>query len=924
MPAPRARTGDGGHTPADSTHAPCGAWRVKSTAPPAEVLDHGHTAERRPSGFRPGLRTWLIAMVVLIVGVTELASYWNAAGVLRAAMHEREVDKAATVGRIVEGLLDTHVSQLQSLAALLRTHPTIVDAVDAQAPQSNLAFVRAVEQLRTSLKLDVLEFTDNEQIVVYRAQAPARRGDRTTARHVAEALTGSSVLTTITTERSPGHNAMIQTVAPLERAGAAVGSVILGMQVNDAFIARVAKEVGAALTLIADDGRLVATSADPAPPIEAEAIEAAFTQKAPYSRRSSELQATVLYVPIRLVDEAFVMQVVVDSKRADRVFEAGAKHSAIAGVMIATVAVILAVVLLRFALAPLRRLRRKTTRLVLQTTGQQVEIANEGDAIGSTVQALDAMTDHLVQKNQELASARDAALAASDAKSAFLSSMSHEIRTPLNGVLGMADLLHRTALSTDQRKYCDAIRGSGRQLHSLLSDVLDLAKIEAGKLSLEAIDFDLHALLADVGTTYRELAAERGTSFALAPSPELPGRLNGDPTRLRQILSNVLGNSIKFTQGGRIDCKVTATAGDSRQAGIRLRVEIRDTGIGIAADKLQSLFQPFNQADTSTTRTHGGTGLGLAICKRIVELMGGTIELESAAGQGTTVRLDLPCAKASTAAPDPRASSLTRPCGQLCGHVLVAEDNPVNQIVVTEMLAGLGLTCTIADNGQKAIEASEQHRFDLILMDCQMPVLDGYVATARIRALERDAKRTPIIALTANAFAEDRQRCLDAGMDDYLTKPVSMNALEATISRWLGGTVGAPASAPAPSLSPTPSIAPVLDRQVLAHLTEQISAPATRKIVRTYLDTASALKAKLQEATTRTDLESFRTTVHALKSSSRFVGALVLAELAAEAETFARRGDTTQAWSTGGPLEQALDEACRALAAYLAADEAAA
>jgi len=877
----------------------------------------------RLAAFRPGLRAWLIAMVVLIVGVTEVASYWNAAGVLRAAIHEREVEKAATVGRIVDALLDTHVSQLQSLAAFLRTHPTIVDAVYAQSPQNDLAFVRTVERLRASLKLDVLEFIDQNRVVVYRAQEPARRGDVTTTAASADVLTGSSILTSVTTERSPDHNAMIRTVAPLERAGATIGSVVLGIQVNDAFIARVAKEVGAVLTLIAGDGHLVATSADPSPPIEAEAFQAAFTEKAPSARRSPQLQATVLYVPIRLVDEAFVMQVVVDSKSAYRVFEAGAKHSAIAGIMIAAVAVILAVVLLRFALAPLRRLRRKTTRLVLQTTGQHVDIGNEGDAIGSTVQALDAMTDHLVQKNQELANARDAALAASEAKSAFLSSMSHEIRTPLNGVLGMADLLHRTALTADQRKYCDAIRGSGRQLHSLLSDVLDLAKIEAGKLTLETIDFDLHALLTDLGTTYRELAAERGTSFTMALSPELPPRLKGDPTRLRQVLINVLGNSIKFTPGGRIVYEVRAVLTAPQHAGIRLRVEIGDTGIGIAADKLQSLFKPFNQADTSTTRTHGGTGLGLAICKRIVELMGGTIEIQSTPGRGTKVGIELPFAKATTIAPDARASSLTRPSGLLCGHALVAEDNPVNQIVVQEMLAGLGLTCTIADNGQKAIEAAEHHRFDLILMDCQMPVLDGYVATARIRALEGETKHTPIIALTANAFAEDRQRCLDAGMDDYLTKPVSMNALEATISHWIGRQDGTPPSESGAAKSPTTSVVRALDLRVLGHLAEQISSPATRRIVQAYLDTAPALRAKLQESTQRADLATFRTTVHALKSSSRAVGALVVAELAAQAETLARHGDA-QAWSAGDQLEQALDEACRALAAYLVTDEAAA
>jgi signal transduction histidine kinase/ActR/RegA family two-component response regulator len=381
--------------------------------------------------------------------------------------------------------------------------------------------------------------------------------------------------------------------------------------------------------------------------------------------------------------------------------------------------------------------------------------------------------------------ARQEAVEASQAKSRFLANMSHEIRTPMNGILGMVDLLQATRLDATQSRYVQAVSTAAHALHDLLGDILDLSKIEEGKVRLERRDFDPAQLLAGVAAIYRELGLARGVAVRTAVALQALPRISGDPTRLRQVVTNLLGNALKFTDAGTVTLcaePVDGPAGDRRPW---MRVSVHDTGIGMAPEQMARLFQRFSQADSSTTRRFGGSGLGLVICKHLVELMGGTIHAESTPGQGSRFWFDLPLQPAlGTTAPAPAADDAAprpRPA-----QVLVVEDNPVNCMVVQAMLEQLGMAVLLANDGGQAVELLRDQPIDLVLMDCQMPVMDGYEATRRIRGSGHARARVPIVALTAHALADDRQRCEAAGMDDYLPKPVTSDALAQALLRHLG------------------------------------------------------------------------------------------------------------------------------------------
>ncbi|MEY4751666.1 MAG: hypothetical protein RIQ60_3880 [Pseudomonadota bacterium] len=387
----------------------------------------------------------------------------------------------------------------------------------------------------------------------------------------------------------------------------------------------------------------------------------------------------------------------------------------------------------------------------------------------------------------ELVHAKEAADAASVAKSAFLANMSHEIRTPLNGILGLAQVMLRSGVSPQQKQQIDKIAASGRHLLRILNDVLDLAKIDAGKLSLVQGEFELRTALSDAVAIIEPGAAAKGLSLAIEAAPTLPTRLGGDAARLCQALVNYLGNAVKFTDVGGIvlRCLLLQRSADS----VVLRFEVQDSGIGISPAHQQRLFQAFEQIDDSSTRAHGGSGLGLTITRQIAELMGGATGVSSVPGEGSTFWMTacfvVPALQVTDAvehdAEDAEAMLLRLHAGK---RVLLAEDEAVNREVAAALLGDVGLVVDMAYNGQQAVELARLNRHDLILMDMQMPVLDGLAATRQIRADPAITQR-PIVAMTANAFEQDSQRCFEAGMNDFIAKPVDVDLLFAKVLRWL-------------------------------------------------------------------------------------------------------------------------------------------
>jgi CheY-like chemotaxis protein/nitrogen-specific signal transduction histidine kinase len=413
--------------------------------------------------------------------------------------------------------------------------------------------------------------------------------------------------------------------------------------------------------------------------------------------------------------------------------------------------------------------------------------------------------EQLEEINRELVKAKEAAEAANLAKSQFLATISHEIRTPINGVLGMAELLMESRVTETQRRYVEALSSSGEALLHVVNDILDFSRMEAGKLKLETADFDVREITRSTVELLAERAHAKGLKMLTAIDADVPGAVSGDCGALRQVLVNLVGNGVKFTERGEVTLTVSrAPNGDSCAGGesCALRFVIRDTGIGIAPEARERLFTAFTQADGSHSRRFGGTGLGLVISKQLVELMGGAIEVESAPGKGSvfsfTVRFSpAENVAAPTAVAQPQSPVDAAP-QQAAVCVLLVEDNKVNQEVCKAMLRRFGCEVDIAENGRLGVEAAFSRRYDLVLMDCQMPEMDGFEATATIRAREMQAageqsisgstpRRLPIVALTANAMSGDRERCLAAGMDDYLSKPYNRQQLAELVGRWSRG-----------------------------------------------------------------------------------------------------------------------------------------
>jgi PAS domain S-box-containing protein len=502
--------------------------------------------------------------------------------------------------------------------------------------------------------------------------------------------------------------------------------------------------------------------------------------------------------------------------------------------------------------------------------------------------------------------ARRLAERASDEKSEFLAFMSHEVRTPLNGVLGTLSLLGDTALDAEQRAYVDTARRCGDTLLWTVNEILDLSRIEAGRLALESIPFELDQPVRDVLALQAAAAAEKGIGLSAHLDPALPKRVVGDPQRLRQVLLNLADNAVKFTAAGAVEIRLARFAD-------RLVVEVRDSGCGIPAALRRRLFRRFQQADSGTARRHGGSGLGLMICRRLVGLMGGTIAVESEAGQGSVFRFDLPLVaapdqEAPQAAPPVVAAPRALPEGLSRARLLLAEDGEASQLVAAAMLRRAGFGVDLVTDGAEAVAAARSGAYDAILMDVRMPGLDGYEATARIRALEGEAARVPILAFTAAAMPGDAARCLAAGMDGHLAKPVDREALVGAVAVLLQRRPPRPRPADPPA-EPGPGHS-LLDRATVEELRGALGPGRLPDLIGLFV---AETEARLTRLLARPALPEMREEAHSLQAAAGTFGTAALRDAALALEQAAAAGDAARAEALLAALPPLVERSLRAL-----------
>jgi PAS domain S-box-containing protein len=527
---------------------------------------------------------------------------------------------------------------------------------------------------------------------------------------------------------------------------------------------------------------------------------------------------------------------------------------------------------------------------------------------GRAVRMIGSMMDITkLKREMELTRAHDAALESARLKSQFLANMSHEIRTPMNSIVGMTDILLHTELTAEQREFMEIVRVSGESLLTVINDILDFSKIEAGKLLFEMLDFEPRTVVEEMVAMLLEQTHVKKLRLSATVAPDVPVAVRGDPGRLRQVLTNLVSNAVKFTPQGGVDVRITKESESDTH--VVLRFEVDDTGIGVPEEARACLFQPFSQVDASTTRKHGGTGLGLAICKQLVNLMDGQIGCDSVPHQGSTFWFTARFEKPSPVLPlhdvsleiiqkpiNPLASQLSKNVRQRM-RILIAEDNAFNQKVVLRQVREMGFGADAVANGLEALKALNIIHYDLVLMDCQMPEMDGYACAAEIRRQETNGDHMPIIAMTAHVMKTDRDKCLAVGMDDFLSKPVRVAHLESVLTRWLtaSGTTAAGVASVPPTNSPdTRSSSASVDWEIFEELAGN-DASRLQELSERYLRQTAEQFAKLHDAIATGAAPDVKRIAHSAAGSSAMCGMNPMVALLRELERMGQLGQLADA-----------------------------
>ncbi len=728
----------------------------------------------------------LILLIAVLSAITHWSSVWITDDLLHETMDRREADKAGAVSKLLESLLLSQSRQVV-LTSRLTANRSRLGKNMAHFNADSMAVIReTLDHALADSGVSFMEATDRHETVLYRVPAIEDSAKPLQNWGIFEALSGQGMLSSAI----ESGRLTLRASEPIYAGNEIVGTLSAGIHLTNELLTNISKELATGTLLLSSSGVVLATSDGADTEIDSQALTDAFAQKIPIYRLDNQRHRTRVYFPITVIDNGYVLVVDIDSTLADMQLAQAGQRATLASLALTVFNIVVAMLLLHWIMRPLFRLRKRAKAMALELTGSEIHSASRSE-IGGVVGILNTLTSRLASQNEQLRHAADAAEIANRSKSTFIANMSHELRTPMNAIIGLTHMLSRNNHDPGQRDKLGKISRAADHLLRLLNDVLDLSKMDAERMVLAQEQFTIGTVMRNLEGICSSKAESKGLKLVFAiKNPLLQQPLIGDALRLQQVLVNLAGNAIKFTEQGGITLQAGIVEENDEQATVHFAV--LDTGIGIPEAAQQRIFTAFEQADGSTTRQYGGSGLGLTISQRFVGLMGGEIQVSSRAEGGSTFAFTITLAKATNVKAEEHsaAASGAQAEQELRTHytgtrILVAEDDWVNQEVIRELIVEvLGFSMDLAEDGEQALAMAEKDDYALIMMDMQMPEMDGVEATQCIRQLPCCAL-LPIIAMTANAFAEDRAACMDAGMNDFLTKPVNPDLLFVTLLKWL-------------------------------------------------------------------------------------------------------------------------------------------